>query len=187
MARGNKKNISDETKQDVIHLRYNRHRKQVDIASDLRISLSSVKKILGSYRRDSQGLRVPTLRVRGRPRILQTADVDVSPSTQAFLRDPQFFQFVIGLVTRTPDIYLHEIQAELRELCGVDTCLSSIWTALRRRGYKRKRVSCQSSSLVYLDIVYSGVSGGHSTRRRSAHQLRDLHDDNLPCGAARVR
>ncbi|KAJ7280770.1 hypothetical protein C8J57DRAFT_954842, partial [Mycena rebaudengoi] len=44
-------------------------------------------------------------------------------------------------VTRTPDICLHEIQAELRELCGVNTCLSSIWTALRRRGYKRKRVS----------------------------------------------
>jgi hypothetical protein len=98
MARGNKKNISDETKQHVIHLRYSRHRKQVDIASDLRISLSSVKKILSSYRRDSQGLRVPKLRVRGRPRILQTADVDVSPSTQSFLRDPQFFQFVIGFL-----------------------------------------------------------------------------------------
>ncbi|KAJ7915698.1 hypothetical protein B0H13DRAFT_1580268, partial [Mycena leptocephala] len=44
-------------------------------------------------------------------------------------------------VERTPDIYLHEMQAELRELCDVDVSLASIWCALRRRGYTRKRVS----------------------------------------------
>ncbi|KAJ7290729.1 hypothetical protein C8J57DRAFT_997355, partial [Mycena rebaudengoi] len=42
---------------------------------------------------------------------------------------------------RTPDMYLHEMQAELRERCGVDACLWTIWAALRRRGYTRKRVS----------------------------------------------
>jgi len=77
MARGSRKNISDETKRHVVNLHYNDHRKQADIARDLRISLSSVEKILGQYRRESQGLHVPTLRVRGRPRILRVADVDV--------------------------------------------------------------------------------------------------------------
>ncbi|KAJ7713697.1 hypothetical protein DFH07DRAFT_695935, partial [Mycena maculata] len=101
------------------------NRKQDEIARDLQISLSSVEKILARYRKDSQGIHPPpTLRVRGRPRILQVADVD----------------FLVGLVQRTPDMYLHEMQEELRELCGVEASLLSIWRALRRRGFTRKRV-----------------------------------------------
>ncbi|KAJ7816152.1 hypothetical protein B0H14DRAFT_2374769, partial [Mycena olivaceomarginata] len=46
---------------------------------------------------------------------------------------------------RIPDIYLHEMQAELWELCHVRASLSSIWNALRRRGWTRKRVCCRSS------------------------------------------
>ncbi|KAJ6476608.1 hypothetical protein DFH09DRAFT_1216430 [Mycena vulgaris] len=108
MARGNKKGISDETK---------RH-KQEDIARDLRICLSSVEKILARYRKESEGLHVPTLRVRGLPRALGAADID----------------FLVGLIQRTPDMYLHEMQAQLREVCNVDVV---------RRGYTRKRVSDQ--------------------------------------------
>ncbi|KAJ7110951.1 hypothetical protein C8R44DRAFT_534745, partial [Mycena epipterygia] len=44
-------------------------------------------------------------------------------------------------VERTPDIYLREIQTELRDNCGVDTCLLTIWRALRRRGWTRKWIS----------------------------------------------
>ncbi|KAJ7934401.1 hypothetical protein B0H13DRAFT_1573531, partial [Mycena leptocephala] len=44
-------------------------------------------------------------------------------------------------IQRTPDMYLHEMQAQLREVCNVDVCLWTVWTALRRRGYTRKRVS----------------------------------------------
>ncbi|KAF8148746.1 hypothetical protein K438DRAFT_1468724, partial [Mycena galopus ATCC 62051] len=44
-------------------------------------------------------------------------------------------------IQRTPDMYLFEMQAELRERCDVNVCLWTIWTALRRRGYTRKRVS----------------------------------------------
>ncbi|KAJ7138146.1 hypothetical protein C8R44DRAFT_539225, partial [Mycena epipterygia] len=44
-------------------------------------------------------------------------------------------------VQRTPDIYLYEMQGQLCEHCDVDVCLWTIWTALRRRGYTRKRVS----------------------------------------------
>ncbi|KAJ6549123.1 Homeodomain-like protein [Mycena vulgaris] len=126
MARGNKKGISDETKQHVIWMSHNR-KKQEDIARDLRICLSSVEKILARYRKESEGLHVPTLRVRGLPRALGAADID----------------FLVGLIQRTPDMYLHEMQAQLREVCNVDVCLWTIWTALRRRGYTRKRVSDQ--------------------------------------------
>ncbi|KAJ7257608.1 hypothetical protein C8J57DRAFT_954382, partial [Mycena rebaudengoi] len=44
-------------------------------------------------------------------------------------------------VQRTPDIYLREMQQELREACDVDASILAIWRALRRRGYTRKRVS----------------------------------------------
>jgi transposase len=77
MAQGNKKGISDETKRHVIWMAHN-HKKQEDIAHNLKICLSSVEKILGRYRRESKGLHIPTLRVRGRPQALGAADVNVS-------------------------------------------------------------------------------------------------------------
>ncbi|KAJ7767406.1 hypothetical protein DFH07DRAFT_736868 [Mycena maculata] len=124
MARGTKKDITNDTKKLVAHLYHNRQRKQHEIAADLQISLSSVKKILHQYRHDTEGVPAPsTLRVRGRPRILQTVD------------------FLVGLIERTPDIYLHELQEELRELCNVNVSLLAIWRALRHRGFTRKQVS----------------------------------------------
>ncbi|KAF7374023.1 DDE family endonuclease [Mycena sanguinolenta] len=77
---------------------------QADVARLLRISVRSVENILARYRSDSQGLSEPTLRVRGRRRILRVTDVD----------------FLVGLIERTPDMYLYEMKAELRELCDVD-------------------------------------------------------------------
>ncbi|KAJ7358313.1 hypothetical protein DFH08DRAFT_657194, partial [Mycena albidolilacea] len=50
-------------------------------------------------------------------------------------------QFLVGLIQRTPDMYLYEMQGQLREVCNVDVCLWTIWIALRHRGYTRKRVS----------------------------------------------
>ncbi|KAJ7280646.1 hypothetical protein C8J57DRAFT_1057586, partial [Mycena rebaudengoi] len=58
-----------------------------------------------------------------------------------------------GLVQRTPDIYLREMQQVLRELCNVDASILSIWRALRRRGYTRKQVrnlTTRSLSFQYL-------------------------------------
>ncbi|KAJ7766692.1 hypothetical protein B0H16DRAFT_370500 [Mycena metata] len=81
MARGlNNKDISTDTKQNVIHIHLDDpSRKQRHIARDLRISISSVEKILRRYRLDSQGFHAPpTARVRGRPRTLRAANVDAS-------------------------------------------------------------------------------------------------------------
>ncbi|KAJ7720363.1 hypothetical protein B0H16DRAFT_1336110 [Mycena metata] len=125
---GTNQHISNDTKKLVIHLRENRGRKPAEISADLNICLSSVRKILRRYRLDNQGVYAqPTYRVMGRPQILQTADVD----------------FLIALVERTPDIYLVEMQAELRDVCNVETSLLTIWRALRRRGFTRKRVRAQ--------------------------------------------
>ncbi|KAJ7665517.1 hypothetical protein B0H17DRAFT_858793, partial [Mycena rosella] len=46
-----------------------------------------------------------------------------------------------GLIERTPDLYLHELQEQLRDLCNVEVSLLTIWRALRHRGFTRKQVS----------------------------------------------
>ncbi|KAJ7041415.1 hypothetical protein C8F04DRAFT_908264, partial [Mycena alexandri] len=48
---------------------------------------------------------------------------------------------LVGLIARTPDMYLYEMQEELREMCNVEVSLLTIWRALKRRGITRKRVS----------------------------------------------
>ncbi|KAJ7757647.1 Homeodomain-like protein [Mycena metata] len=138
MTRLNHKDLSDDTKRTIIHMYYNVGGKlQPDIARDLRISLSSVERTLRRYRQDNLGLHpAPTLRVRGRPRLLKTADVD----------------FLVGLVQRTPDIYLREMQQELSEVCDVDASLLAIWRALRGRGYTRKRVRDLTSIILIFTI-----------------------------------
>ncbi|KAK7027081.1 hypothetical protein R3P38DRAFT_3191382 [Favolaschia claudopus] len=100
MMRGNKKDISDDKRESVVHLHYFCGHKQADVAHELGISLRSVQSILCQHRRAALGNPTPpTYRVRGRPRILQVTDVD----------------FLVALVQRTPDIYLYEMQTELRE------------------------------------------------------------------------
>ncbi|KAK7001995.1 Homeodomain-like protein [Favolaschia claudopus] len=121
---GHCKDIPENTRANVVHLHYFCGRKQADVAHELGVSLSSVEKILRRHRREElEEPATPTYRIRGRPRLLHVTDVD----------------FLVALVERTPDIYLREMQAELRELCNVEASLTSIWTALRRRGYTRKR------------------------------------------------
>ena len=39
-----------------------------------------------------------------------------------------------------PDLYLDELQSDLRDVCGVIVPLSTIWRTLRRSGYSMKKV-----------------------------------------------
>jgi transposase len=49
-------------------------------------------------------------------------------------------QFIEALVEQTPDIWLCEIRDALSTVCGVVVGLATIWRALKRRGFARKRV-----------------------------------------------
>ncbi|KAF8147363.1 hypothetical protein K438DRAFT_1626412 [Mycena galopus ATCC 62051] len=120
---GTNKRVSSEKKNLVLHLVHNRRRRQRDIALDLRISKSTVEKIVARHKRAMQGLAAwPT--VLGAPRVLSSMDL----------------AFIIGFLERTPDAYLYEIQSELWNFCGVEASLSTIWEALKFLGYTRKRV-----------------------------------------------
>lgn len=58
------------------------------------------------------------------------------------------FQYLEGLVLRTPDLYLHELQRELLDTFGVDVALNTITLVLKGRGFSRKKVR-------YCAILYS--------------------------------
>ena len=50
-------------------------------------------------------------------------------------------QYVESLIERTPDIYLHEIQEELRSNCGVEASISCISISIHHHGYTKKKLS----------------------------------------------
>ena len=54
---------------------------------------------------------------------------------------PQFLELKIA---STPDIYLDELQRDLKVEKGLYVDTATIWRALRRRGYTHKRVNMNS-------------------------------------------
>lgn len=56
------------------------------------------------------------------------------------LRYNHFIQFLLRLTERNPDIYLDEMQDQLRSQHGVIVGLSTIWDTLTELGLSRKRV-----------------------------------------------
>ena len=59
-------------------------------------------------------------------------------STQFVL---SIIQFLVGKINHTPDVYLEELREALEEESGVKVTISSIWKALKRKGYTMKKVS----------------------------------------------
>ncbi|RPD55768.1 hypothetical protein L226DRAFT_443099, partial [Lentinus tigrinus ALCF2SS1-7] len=51
-------------------------------------------------------------------------------------------------IERTPDIYLAELQEELEDARGIRVSCETIATALRHRGFTRKKVSREASERV---------------------------------------
>src|SRR6266481_3557297 len=49
-------------------------------------------------------------------------------------------QFLHGAVSCNSDVYLDELQEDLRQICGVLVSKSSIWRALQQSGYTMKKV-----------------------------------------------
>jgi transposase len=50
------------------------------------------------------------------------------------------FQFMLALISHSPDIYLDEIQDQLYEQHDINTSLSTIWETLKRLGITSKKV-----------------------------------------------
>jgi transposase len=77
----------------------------------------------------------------GRPRILSSIDVSVSRPMAIDLRNLLIFsQYLEGLVERTPDIYLSELQSYLEAARDIHVSEDTIQRALCNRGWTRKKV-----------------------------------------------
>jgi transposase len=49
-------------------------------------------------------------------------------------------EFMAACLSHSPDAYLDELQAKLVDACGVKVHISTVWRALRRRGFALKKV-----------------------------------------------
>lgn len=53
---------------------------------------------------------------------------------------PDSFQYAIGQVRHTPDMFLDELQDQMEELTGMRVSKTTLWRSLKRRGYGMKKV-----------------------------------------------
>jgi hypothetical protein len=61
------------------------------------------------------------------------------------------FQYLESLIERTPDLYLHELKADLEENRGVSVDTSTVYRTLRRRGFTLKKNNFVASERVEED------------------------------------
>jgi transposase len=86
------------------------------------ISIQSIKRLHSTHRRTGGVSRKPL--APGRPRNLTSMQK----------------QFLCDCVERQPNIALAELQAELQEVCGVDTSVQTVACSLQWEGFTMKTV-----------------------------------------------
>ncbi|KAJ7263546.1 hypothetical protein C8J57DRAFT_1070520 [Mycena rebaudengoi] len=129
MPQGNRRHIAPEQKRLItIMANYMSPR---EIATATHISKRTVYRTIATWRSTGKHAKIPL--ELGRPRILTPFHISI-----CFLDNITFLE---GLVLRTPDIYLVELQTHLYMSTGLYVAQTTIHDALRRRGYTRKRVS----------------------------------------------
>jgi hypothetical protein len=74
-----------------------------------------------------------------------------------------YFQYLVGRIQQTPDVYLEELSEELRRHLGTRVSISTIWRALRAQGFTQKMVSCINPSFT---ITYHPVQVTKAARER---------------------
>ncbi len=137
-----RRHIHIETKRVAVRMALEgvNHKTSVDTHS---LAHAQTRRAVELFRRTGQLVRVPL--VRGRPRFLNGFDLAVRHqgySSYLLLTTLTCLQFLESWVERKPDIMLDELCTQLESICGVVTTNWTISRSLRRRGYTRKRVSC---------------------------------------------
>ncbi|KAJ6505442.1 hypothetical protein C8R45DRAFT_817648 [Mycena sanguinolenta] len=127
MARGNRCHIPAEHKQ--LFTTMANYLKPKQIATAAHVNVRTVQRVLKLWCTTGKHARIPL--ELGRPRILTQFDIS----------------YLEGLILRTPDIYLCELQQHLFESTGLAVTQNTIRNALLRRRYTRKRISVCLASL----------------------------------------
>ncbi|KAJ8586387.1 hypothetical protein M405DRAFT_743703, partial [Rhizopogon salebrosus TDB-379] len=123
------------------------HMKSSDIARVTHSSHRTVNRALRLLRLAGSVVQKPLQ--AGRPRLL----TDHAVACVALLTSPS--QYLDACVEHTPDIFLLELQRELREARDVDAPLTTVDRTLHRRGYSRKQVNHAARCIAMTNIGYS--------------------------------
>ena len=85
-----------------------------------------------------------------RPSKLNQGNIDVSCDRCTCILDWNFFiaKYIEAFIAHSPDAYLDELRTQLEEVCGVKVHESTVWRALKRRGFTLKKVSIWTFMLV---------------------------------------
>ncbi|KAF8954278.1 hypothetical protein BDZ97DRAFT_1677231 [Flammula alnicola] len=113
MAIGNRRHISADVKRQLVYM--SASLKPCEIAHITGISKRAINRLLELHRRTGCVVKKPLQ--SGRPRMLNALDI-------AYLE---------GLIERSPDLYLSELQAALLEARGVDASEETIRRSLLHR------------------------------------------------------
>ena len=148
MGRG--KAISEEVQWIVVRLSTKMNVE--DISMYTGISIRSVQRILACFQR-SEDVIIPKQSTKERKTKLGEAELEVStvllPVFQIIVND--WCQFMFNAVNNIPDIYLDELQMELKDTLGVTVDKSTIWCKLRCGGYTMKQVCMHLHVYIYIN------------------------------------
>ncbi|KAI0265594.1 Homeodomain-like protein [Gloeopeniophorella convolvens] len=87
------------------------------------ISVRALRRLRRTFRDTGDVVRVPA--VSGRPPLV----------------DEQHAQFLIECIEQRPGAMLAELRETLREACGVDVAVPTVWRTLQRRGYELRKAT----------------------------------------------
>lgn len=104
------------------------------------VSVRSVERILQHFRIYGT-VKMDDLRKERVPQRGQLKDVDLQVSAdQLYMHVLRRIQYIFGVINRTPDVYLDELQEMLDVNCEQEVSRATIWRALTRQGFTMKKV-----------------------------------------------
>jgi hypothetical protein len=112
-----------------------------DIERHTSVKVRTIQKVLKLFH-DTRKVR-PAKRQVSRPFKLNQNNVDVSYNCSNCIITLIFFivQYIEACISHSPDAYLDELLTQLEEACGVKVHESTVWRALKRRGFTLKKVN----------------------------------------------
>lgn len=122
--------VSDKLRACIVSWKYDHNLSAHDIAQLAQCSERTVYEILQVYR-ECEELRDPYARTRGRPRVLETSNIN----------------YILSLLAADPTLYLDEIQDRLINNRGVDVSIATVARAIRRMNITNKAVAREAFRL----------------------------------------
>jgi transposase len=129
-----------DLKKRIVYQVYTLGMSTTSVAISLNMPLRVIQRVLKAWKTTGEVCR--DRRDRGRAPLMKRDAVKVCSRSipHKLLLSVLSFELMLALIEHTPDIYLDEIQEELREQHGLTVSLATIWRTLKRLGISSKKV-----------------------------------------------